>query len=261
MEERVVCTLIIGDEAERLAVYAIPLMENYAKKVNADFYILRGGRQENASIPYYEKFQIIDLLKRYKRLIFLDIDVLVTPIIPDLFTVVPGDSFGVVNVSLIFDNIEREVSVINEVYNYSFDHTKYFNTGVMVMSSGHSFLFDRDCHSFSMLMQAHKKGLKFMYDQTYLNYYAQANSVKLLDLGAAYNFTRAWGGNWKRFGKFAIHYAGLKGPRGKFMRRDYQIINNKILFSIFSFFPFVPFVVDRFWVLMDRFRSSLSLGE
>lgn len=55
MSKSLIATLVIGDEIEALANYTVPTMEAYAKKVGAEFKILRATEITERLSPYYEK--------------------------------------------------------------------------------------------------------------------------------------------------------------------------------------------------------------
>jgi len=245
LKRGVVCTLVSGDEARNLSIYSVPLMKKYATRIKADFVELNPSELEYSRGPHYEKFQIRQLLEKYERVIFFDVDTLITPHAPNLFNVVNKSVLGVVNVSKIFNSLSNEISAVKQVFNFELDGKQYFNSGVMVVSQEQRSLFDDKSQQLTKWIDAKKRGLRCLNDQTYLNYYAQYLNVTLFNLGRAYNYTRAWGGFHKKYQKYIIHYAGLKEVRGQLMKRDSMVISNATLFNLFSTFPFITYTFDR----------------
>ncbi len=77
-----------------MANLTLPFLKYYANKIGADFIILNNV-VINGTVPHYEKFQLYDLLEIYDRILYIDIDVIVTEKCPNLFDIVPIDSFGI----------------------------------------------------------------------------------------------------------------------------------------------------------------------
>src|SRR4051812_43863883 len=87
-----VATLAIGAKAHRVFALAQPLMAAYARRIGAEFVVieeLSAGRSPQAS-----KCELAGLLARFKRVIYLDCDLLVHPDCPDLTSLVPEAMLG-----------------------------------------------------------------------------------------------------------------------------------------------------------------------
>ncbi len=91
---RLVVTLVVGGEAERLNESTGPSQRAYAGRVNADYAVIRGETQDSR-MRCAEKWRVRDYVPHYPGgTLYLDADVWVRPTAPDLFEVVPPHSIG-----------------------------------------------------------------------------------------------------------------------------------------------------------------------
>lgn len=155
---KLILTLAIGDEHERLAKITQPLMQAYAERIGAHLGIIN-ARTGDWSIPW-EKLVMYDFLGHsYDRIIFLDNDVLIRPDCPDLFEVVPEDKLGAFDEARFLprEQVMRDgmrIYVVGELpWNCS-----YYNTGVLVASRKHRHIFKRP-----------EQCIDHYWEQTYLN--------------------------------------------------------------------------------------------
>ena len=86
-----VVTLANGEHGRAMAELSVPIFEQYAQKIGADFHVIQ---LDDLKYPLSAKFRIADYLDYYDRLIFLDIDIILAPDCPDLFQIVPAGSVG-----------------------------------------------------------------------------------------------------------------------------------------------------------------------
>ena len=95
-KDTLVLTISIGDYYNEVAKLTLPSIQAYAKKIGADFLNI------NEFNPHYitqkwNKFHIHELLNKYRRIIYLDIDVLIREDTPNLFEIVPENKLGMFN--------------------------------------------------------------------------------------------------------------------------------------------------------------------
>jgi len=83
--KKTIYTLNVNDYNKDITDITYPLMEDYAKKINAEFVIIK-DRKFPSFPPNYEKLQIFELGKDNDWSIYIDSDVLVHP---DLFDFTP----------------------------------------------------------------------------------------------------------------------------------------------------------------------------
>ena len=88
---KLIYTLLDHDGNYKPAKIAIPKIKEYAKKVGADFDIVYGDRNVSKGDLMYFKFKMYDYLDIYDRVLFVDADILIKNISPDIFEVVPEE--------------------------------------------------------------------------------------------------------------------------------------------------------------------------
>jgi len=197
--KHLVLTICTGDKYQAMGQLTHPTFEAYAKKIGADFLVIN---KTDKSSPHWEKFQIYDLLVKYDRILFVDSDIIIRSDSPNLFDIVPKDSFGV------FDEApftpDRKYSLIKacEEYDIKLPNWKgqYYNTGVMVISRIHREIFKHP-----------GKEIFNFYEQGYLNAIIQKLDTKCFILPYKYNRMTCLDvvTGEERFASYFIHYAGV----------------------------------------------------
>lgn len=205
MNKTAVMTIAIGDNYHKISQISKPLFEQYAKKINADFIFINFPKVSLTS-PHWEKFQIFDLLNVYDRIIYLDSDILIREDCPNLFDIVPENQLGMFNESPFTANRELSMIEVCKQYNETLSKwdRKYYNTGVMVVSRRHKYLFkkpEQECFNF--------------YEQSYLNLVIAKENNKVREFPLMFDiphyFNRMTCMDFlgdERFSSFIIHYAG-----------------------------------------------------
>lgn len=176
-ERRAVVTLAVEDWGGELAALTVPSQQAYAQRLGADYLVIRKPVIDSVA-PFYEIFQLHDFFDTYDRILYLDLDVLVRNDCPDLFHIVPASDLGVFFESPLKDWGE-EISQIQKEWRPLGWSRDYFNNGVMVMSRRHQVLFKPE-------FDLPRKVLYF--DQTVINYLAQAHGLSFYDLGIEFNY-------------------------------------------------------------------------
>jgi hypothetical protein len=196
---QLVLTIAAGSFYEQVAHLTHPFLKRYAKKCGADFKVL--SDYSKYKYPHYLKCDIRELLKQYDRILYIDTDVLVRPDSPNLFDIVPEDSFGIFNEGRFTERtIGFEKYLLHKNINPKNWNKCYYNTGVFVCSKQHERVFKLpntfDCH---------------FYEQSYLNMNLLLEGTKIFSL--PYDFNRMtclepFVGK-HRLGSYFVHYAGL----------------------------------------------------
>lgn len=198
-----VVTITVGDLYQEIASVTHESIAAYCSRIGADFIVIDKSK---CSTPHWSKFQIFDLLTKYRRIIYLDTDVIVRDDCPNLFEVVPETHMG------MFDEAPftggRQQSMIEACRDHGYVlpdwNGQYFNTGVMVISRRHRDLFRKP-----------KRESCNFYEQGYFN--ARLCSEKAWVHALKYSFNRMacmdqFTGE-DRHAAFVIHYAGCPDPR------------------------------------------------
>jgi len=140
--DKLVITIAMGAYG-RLLDLSRPLMQAYAAKCGADYVELTNDTQ-----PWWglEKFRVRHFQKHYKRILFVDCDVLIRSNALDLFRIVPEDSVGIHDdLSSVLSNVrtmnwayrEREQLFGSQGVKLNTQLQKTLNTGVVMCSSHH----------------------------------------------------------------------------------------------------------------------------
>lgn len=197
-----------GEKYKEIWKRTKPFFENYADKVKADLIVL-----EDASIvptPHWLKFAIYDFLKKnYKRVAYIDADILIRPDSPDLFEVVPEDKFGIFNEGQYTPRAMclYEVMKVYDVELPTWNRIDYYNTGVMVLSREHRHVFAPPTDW--------KPVRNSFGEQTFINYRLFNKQVPVFPLHYRLNCMSIMNKltGMTRLDSYFVHYAGWPSDR------------------------------------------------
>lgn len=197
--DNAVVTITTGDLYNKIARITHPFLKKYADRIGADFLVMDNDRQYQ--LPHYLKLDLHEVLKKYKRVLYIDTDILVRRDAPNIFEVVPETELGIFEEGQFAERaigmyqFLSEEGVPGNIWN-----KKYYNTGVMVLSQMHAPLF----------IQPPKQKDHFK-EQTYLNLLIALFGPKIHNLH--YKWNRMWMMDKitgeERFDCHFMHYAGL----------------------------------------------------
>lgn len=213
-----VISIAIGENFVNLSDITWPRFKSYAEKINADFI---GITEKKVSItsPHWEKFQIYNYLNDYDRILYLDCDILIRKDADNLFDIVPYDQIGMFNESPFTDNRGYSIEKGSEDYNikgFKWDGL-YYNSGVMVLSKEHRFLFKKP-----------QREIFNFFEQTYINLMVQKHEIKVFNLNYKYNRMSCLDqfiGEPRHASQF-IHYAGINPDiASNIAKKDLQILD------------------------------------
>ena len=185
----------------------IPLIREYAKKIDADFKLLENNYTNSIGdgLFHYRILEIGQLLKTYDRVLNLDADIILNKNVPDIFSLVPEDK-----VATVFEDQGSRVGhrrgLISNVQSLWGDvgwKNGYFNSGCILFSRQHVDIF-----------QEHKGKVwnEFGFDDVHLGYMTHKCGHELYELPFSFNhmtmFSEGWNGHANRFNSHLIHYAG-----------------------------------------------------
>ena len=203
-----VITICVGDEYRRISEFTHPMIKKYAENIGAEFVVLD---KQYYSTPHWEKFFIFHLLNKYERIIYFDTDLIVRDDCPNLFGIVPATKLGAFNEFPFTPN--RQESLFHACEDYGVKLTgwnsKYYNTGVMVISRIHKYLFKKPIkESFNFYEQGY---LNVVFAQNMRTNESQVYDLEMFDL--PYKFNRmacmdSFTGE-ERHASYIIHYAGF----------------------------------------------------
>jgi lipopolysaccharide biosynthesis glycosyltransferase len=232
MKKQLVLTVSIGPHNNLIENFIA--MESYAKKCNADFFRLQFPVINFHSL-YFEKFVFIDFLERYDRVLYLDADVLITPIAENIFEKYPdSNKFYAYNETDYNQDMDRDFCVtplLEDCPEWPIDDKnkyRYFNSGVMLISKEHLPVLK----NFRNVPNV-PGVINIFPDQTYLNYLISKSNTPFGYMD--YSFNRMHLGkkdeNYERYKSNFIHYAGpdIYGSGDKYVtiKNDYKKMYNK----------------------------------
>jgi hypothetical protein len=201
MKKFALLTLTIGDHYQNLSKITYPTLKRYAEKIGADFIPIT-EQKISQTTPHWEKFQILDYLNKYERIIYVDTDILIRKNCPNLFEIVPESKLGIYNECPFVPGRDYAILKASEDYgskDFKWDG-KYYNTGVMVISRCHRSLFRKP-----------EKEISNFYEQSYLNLQIQSLKVPVFEIDYKFNrmhcVDKITGKD--RFESYIIHYAGV----------------------------------------------------
>ena len=199
MKKNLVLTISIGEFYNEVSKATLPYMKNYADKINADFINITENNSEFIT-QKWNKFHIHNLLNKYNRIIYLDIDILIREDCPNLFDLVPEDKLGMFNEGRYTSRLEY-LEQASEYYQEPLKkwNGKFYNSGVMVISRKHKSIFKLP------------RGYDYVEtDQPWINLRICNDKTEMFDLDYKFNrmdiLDKFCG--ISRLDSYIIHYAG-----------------------------------------------------
>jgi hypothetical protein len=210
--KKAVVTLAIGCESQGWLALSGPRFSAYAAKYGYDYVVINERRikyrlqwHKPRVNLHLEKFQMGPLLDLFERVVYFDADILLSPECPDLGSLVPPETLGVVADPSGTEAFKRDEEMANMEKKFGLlgkDAQPYFNAGVLVLS------------------QVHRELLRFdpkrlcagrWPDQTYLNFESAKLGLPRTYLEMRANYLpghEGWNNPANRKAAWAAHYAG-----------------------------------------------------
>lgn len=196
--KRAVLTIASGATYSAITKITHPTLKAYAKKCKADFILW-----EPLEAPHFEKFKMFELLEQYDRILYIDSDVLIRLDTEDLFELVPEDQIALVEEGCRIDRhgLIENFCHMQDFTTHAVDQSRYFNTGVMLVSKEHREIFAP--------FQRPYFNLDGLFETTYVNYRIGKLRPKVYELPEKFNWMGCFNTSnlGRTFGQF-IHYAG-----------------------------------------------------
>lgn len=179
MKAQAVVTAAFGDLYREIAHHTHPSLKTYADRIGADFLVLNKRKYPDVSCCY-EKLQVTDLLRRYKRICWIDTDAIVRSTTPNLFEVVPLGKFGIVDEGHYpaSANIWNPEKIALQYQPYGYTPKIEHNGGVMVFSYLHRNVFENP-----LILNTP------YYDQPMINIQLEKLKIDILELPREYNYS------------------------------------------------------------------------
>lgn len=194
-----VLTISIGDHYQKVAKATEDSIKKYADKIGADYLNINNFDPQYIT-QKWNKFHIHELLNKYKRILYLDIDLIIREDCPNLFEIVPPNKLGMFNEGRYtprFEFLEQASEYYNEPLRTW--NGKFYNSGVMVISRIHKNIFKLP------------KGIDFVEtDQPYINLRILNDKIDMFDLDYKFNRMDILDNfcGISRLDSYIVHYAG-----------------------------------------------------
>lgn len=199
MADNLVLTISIGEYHQKISKYTLPYIKKYAEKIGADFLNITEFKKEYIT-QKWNKFYIHELLNKYKRILYLDVDLIIREDCPSLFDIVPETKLGMFNEGRYAPRLEY-LQQASEYYKEELPkwNGKFYNSGVMVISRMHKQIFKLP------------KGIDFVEtDQPYINLRIAKDKIEMHDLDYKFNRMDILDSfcGISRLDSYIVHYAG-----------------------------------------------------
>ena len=164
-------------------------IKNYSEKIGCDLKIIESKYD-------WEKLSVVDFFKEYHRILLLNDNLIIRQDTPNLFELVPKTELGAFDEGRYVPRFDQMKSAFSH-YTYEWDKwdSKYYNTGVLVLSRTHKHLFEKP----------NFRGPDF---ESYFNLNIIKYKVKIHDI--SYKFNRTHFSDEKigitRHDSYIIHY-------------------------------------------------------
>lgn len=225
MKKTAIFCLAMGD----INKYKICLssVAKYGKKYKIPFFIATQPQIYFIN-HFFEKFQCLQLLEEYDRVLYLDADIIITPKARNIFEEYPDDQYlYAFNENFDAEHMNRDTWI--DMYDPDFEwptynnRKMYFNTGCILFSKKHLNLLN-------LIKQIKFTNKCFTIDaseQTALNFAVSKNKIPFKSID--YSFNRMNLGKTdsenKRYNADFIHYAGVcrygNGNKQDVIKEDY----------------------------------------
>jgi len=139
--ENLLLTLATGKKHKAILAETIGQMRRYADRHGLDFLACNEEDVSEYKIPAYAKLEVIGkALNIYKRVCFIDADVLISDKAPNIFDVVPAGKVGMFNEApWVLERHLNDLKSWKELSGQDLKQGQYYNTGVMVFDNNLDF--------------------------------------------------------------------------------------------------------------------------
>jgi ADP-heptose:LPS heptosyltransferase len=199
-------TLATGKKHKAILAETIGQMRKYADQHGLDFLACNEDDLDlNYTVPGYAKLEVIGkALNIYKRVCFVDADVLISDKAPNIFDAIPEGSVGMFNEApWVAERHIKDVENWEQLTGKKLTPGKYYNTGVMVFDND----LDFGCPDFLVNHYG---------EQSYINQHLVDNNIEVHDLDYKWNrMSCTWIKGIDPRDAHFIHFAGQNYPENQ----------------------------------------------
>jgi len=225
---RAIVTSVIGDRLAKLAALTVPTQREYAKRIGAEFIILKKNLPgQEKEIANWSKFCIYDMLKPvglFDEILWLDADIAVSPKAENIFNVAGGKfaAFAEGDVVERMTQFREYYAVLKGWVMPEPEKFHYINSGVFVIPASAREVFARpDNLELQKTVDLRNERYNvYFFDQNMINMRLVDLKIAITRLMIFWNAMHVpcetFGLNWSKRAEFAhmIHYAGLLACMG-----------------------------------------------
>lgn len=235
---RLLVSLVIGEEAEALHAVTGPSHRRYAERVNAQYHVIRGKTQDSRMVCA-EKWRVGPLVPHWERTLYLDADVWVDPLAPDVFDATPVGSVGVVDLvprtPHLLPWVKQQVTLLLQSQRLPVPPVlapKYWNSGVWVGDPTVANYWTPPAHPYPA---------DWCTEEIWCRLNAELGGLKIHDLNPRFNWTWIEDRGLERVGAhrpWFWHFAGLgdaqadKVPEWKMTNRAWRLAMLRLLETV-----------------------------
>jgi len=210
------------------ARYTLPILRMYAERWGVEFQVLddQSYNKMGGGMWNYRTIVFHELLEEYERIFYLDSDIVINKICPNIFDFVPYDTVGLVleDKGSRLKNRRGRIAQIKAKFGGN-EHwiEGFLNGGLYIVSNIHREIFTKI--NGKLYDGMGRDGNHYMYQII-------KQGHKYVDLGYKWNhmsmFSEPWNGSASRFDSHIIHYAGGGNFPDKGKRSRNQLIKDDI---------------------------------
>jgi len=161
----------VFNEHQELYEYAIQKSKKYADKCNADFIVVDDDSAFPGWSPIWQRFVMFTKFQEYDKILYVDADLVITDIAPNIFDIMDKWKQGEFFASLDYETIPARL------------YSKYFNAGIIACKRSFCDQFTYD----EVYDEMKKWKDTIVWDQEALNALVKKKCDNYIDLGRCWN--------------------------------------------------------------------------
>jgi lipopolysaccharide biosynthesis glycosyltransferase len=185
---KIIYTVAVGES--ECFKHCVESQKRYAKKVGAEFYCCIEWTDlynENLKTDSEKRF-VVELLKTYDKVLYLDADVFIRDNAEDIFYIYQDTNKLVIYNEVMFNNVQMDVHIepIVKQYDIKWSKTKghydWLNAGVMLCSKGNEKVFEYNERDFFKF-----PAMPSIYDMPYMHYNIYKYNIPIMYMDERFN--------------------------------------------------------------------------
>lgn len=231
----------LGGEIQQLKDIVLPSHLMYAKRVRADYYCFTkefpgfpsssNGLHQQLSGITYNKMAYAHALRSYGKILYVDMDIIITRSAPSIFRVYRSSKVDIVALNESFVDPDGVIAAIDDVVSFyggrPWSSDFYFNSGVMLLNQSAASAFTIPASGFFTGKWS---------EQTCINWIIFNRGLTWHELDRRYNLLTTVSRPQSVKHSYFLHFAGTTSPNGIDSENEYATRNDIIRKSMSEFF-------------------------